>query len=37
MRKENESMVCAGIKYDTMTAERLIDGDIKEANENGNI
>lgn len=24
----------ADIKYDTMTAERLIDGDIKEVNEN---
>ena len=27
-------VACAGIEDDTMTAERLIDGDIKEVNEN---
>lgn len=30
----NPEFAYADIKYDTMTAERLIDGDIKEVNEN---
>lgn len=30
----NPEFACAGIKYDTMTAERLIDGDVAEVNEN---
>lgn len=33
----NPEFACADIKYDTMTAEQLIDGDIAEVNENGNI
>lgn len=27
-------VACAGIEYDTMTAERLIDGDVAEVNKN---
>lgn len=30
----NPEFACAGIKYDTMTTERLINGDISEVNEN---
>lgn len=30
----NPEFASAGIKYDTMTAEQLIDGDIAEVNEN---
>lgn len=30
----NPEFACADIKYDTMTAEQLIDGDIAEVNEN---
>ncbi len=30
----NPEFACADIKYDTITAERLIDGDISEVNEN---
>lgn len=29
----NPEFACADIKYDTMTAERLIDGDVAEVNE----
>ncbi len=30
----NPEFASAGIKYGTMTAERLIDGDVAEVNEN---
>ncbi len=30
----NPEFASAGIKYDTMTAKQLIDGDIAEVNEN---
>lgn len=30
----NPEFASAGIKYDTMTVERLIDGDVVEVNEN---
>lgn len=30
----NPELAFAGIKYDTMTVEQLIDGDIAEVNEN---
>ena len=33
----NPELAFADIKYNTMTAERLINGDIVEVNENGNI